>query len=118
MCCAPDSSACISTSIYVAFDTAVCLCVYRSSDTELMFCVRCTSVTEIMFCAHCSSDVILFTVTESEICLISESSIVFSTLSGAVCEFCDCGSSWWLTVWRSVNTLTVFWGDDEDEWTR
>ena len=105
MCCAPESSACISTSISVAFDTAVCLCAHCSSDTELMFC------------AHCSSDVILFTVTGLEICLISEISIVFLTLSGAVCEFCDCGSSWWLTGWRSVNTLTVFWGDDEDEWT-
>ena len=116
MCCAPDSSARISTSISAAFDTAVCLCVHCSSDTELIFCAHCTSVTEIMFCAHCSSDIILFTVTESEICLISDTSIVFSTLSGAVCEFC--GSSWWLTGWRSVNTLTVFWGDDEYEWTR
>ena len=83
MCCAPISSEGMSSSTSGVFDTEICVCAHCSSDTEIMFCAHCSSVTEIMFCMHCSSDteimfcahcssgMVLFTVTELEICLIS-----------------------------------------------
>ena len=86
------------------------------TDTEIWVCVHCSSDTEIAVCAHCSSGTIMFTGTELEICLISDRSIMSWTLSGDVCVFCN--SSWWLTGWWSANTLTVYWGEDEDEWSR
>ena len=86
-CCASVSSACISTSITSMFDF------------EMFVCARWSSAIEIMFCAHCPFGLIVFTITESVISLISERSVF-----------------WWLIGWWSVNTHTVFWGDDEDEW--
>ena len=89
MCCAPISAECMSSSTSVVLDTEICVCAHCCSDTEIMFCVHCSSVIEIMFCAHCTSDteimfcaqcssgIIVFTVTELEICLISDRSIRF-----------------------------------------
>ena len=74
--------------------------------------IKCT-----VGCAHFSFGWSMFTGTESEICLISDRSMLYSHLSGVVCAFLN--SSWCVTGWWSVNTLTAFWGEgeDEDEWS-
>ena len=95
---------------HIELDWGACVVSDPASDWS------CAPIKCTVCCVHFSSGWSVFTGAESEICLISDRSIFNWQLSGAVCAFFN--SFWCVTGWWSVNTLTTFWGEGEDEWSR